>query len=37
VAFIDDGFIYEQVRLCKIETGIEATCDVRPPWPAVVK
>jgi hypothetical protein len=35
--FIDDGFIYEEVRLCKIEAAVEAKCDLMRRWPAVVK
>ena len=33
--FIEDGLLYQHVRVCQIEEGADATCEVSPPLPAV--
>ena len=37
VNYIDDGVLYGQVRLCQVEAGADAACDVRVPWPSARK
>jgi hypothetical protein len=35
--FIEDGLIYENVRVCQIDRGADATCEITPPWTPPVK
>jgi hypothetical protein len=37
VSYIDDGVLYDQVRLCQLEADADDTCDVRPSWPSARK
>jgi hypothetical protein len=37
VNYIDDGVLYGQVRLCQIDAGADAACEVRLPWPSARK
>jgi hypothetical protein len=37
VNYVEGGVLYGQVRLCQIEPGTDAACDVRLPWPSARK
>jgi hypothetical protein len=30
--FIEDGLLYDHVRVCQIDKGADATCEITPPW-----
>ena len=30
--YIEDGLLYDHVRVCQIDKGADATCEITPPW-----